>query len=160
MTRRTLITLSATAALLLGPAAAAHAATSTSTVSGVIGTELSLAIASPAGMTITHATPGSTSSLVTVTSTNLSWTLSIKDAAASNAGHMYLVSSPTTVLTNPLEWSNNGGSSYSNLSGTNATVKSGSLVDTATVTYRQTLGAAENVTAADVYNLVATFTVT
>jgi hypothetical protein len=150
--------LIAAVAALAAPAAAA-AATTTSTLNGTVGAELSISVASPAAMTFTHAAPATTSSLVTVTSTQASWTLSIVDAATSNAGHLFKVGSPATVLQNNLQWSADGATFY-NLTGAPATVKTGSLVDTATVTFRQTLRPTENVVQGDVYNLVATYTVT
>lgn len=140
----------------------ALAADTTSTVSGAIGSELSLAVATPAVMTITHSTPGTTSSLVTVTSTSLSWTLSIRDASGSaTPGHMSRVTGggPDT-LENPLEWSLNGSGTFQGLTASPATVKTGALVGTALVDFRQPLGATEGVNATDTYNLTATYTVT
>jgi hypothetical protein len=130
-----------------------------STVSGTVAPELSLAVATPAAMAFSHGAPTASSSLVTVISTQASWTLSISDAAASNAGHMRKVGAASTVLANPLQWSTDG-ATFNNLSGSPATVKTGGLVDTANVTYKQTLASGENVAAGDVYNLVATYTVT
>ncbi len=151
-------TLALGAALLVLPAAS-MAASTTSTVSGTIGAELSLSASTPGAMVLTHAAPATTTSLVTVTSTQPSWTLSIKDAAVSNPGHMVKLGAPTSVLENALQWSNDG-TTFSDLSGTAATVKSGALVDTANVTFKQSLGSTEDLAQGDVYNLVATYTVT
>lgn len=131
-----------------------------STVVGAVGSELSLAVAAPAAMTLTHSTPGTASSLVTVTSTSPSWTLSIRDAGATSPGVMDRVSGiGPTALSNPLEWKLSSGS-YANLTSSPATVTTGSFVGTAQVDFRQALGASENVNVADVYNLTATYTVT
>jgi hypothetical protein len=139
----------------------ALAADATSSVSGAVGSELTLAVATPAAMTMTHATPGTTSSLVTVTSTSPSWTLSIRDASATTPGQMDRVTgSGPASLTNPLEWKLNSSGSYNNLSATAATVTTGSLVGTALVDLRQSVGATEAVNATDTYSLTATYTVT
>jgi hypothetical protein len=155
-------------ALTLAPGAWATTSSSDSTVSGLGGTELSLSAATPAALVLTHATPATSTSLVTVTSTSPSWTLSVSDNDASGSGtpgFMDKVNCATHALlggslTNALQWSNNGGSSYNALSATPATVKTGSLVDTQLVTYRQSLGASEAVSAGDCYELTTTYTVT
>ena len=162
--------VSAAAMLSLGllVAPGASAATTDSTVSGVAGAELSLAAATPAAMTLTHALAGTSTSLVTVTSTSPSWTLSIEDADASGSatpGYMDAVNCVGGALlggslTNPLEWSNDSGSTYNALSATPATVKTGSLSDAQTVTYQQSLDASDAVAAGDCYSLTATYTVT
>jgi len=133
----------------------------TSDVTGAVGSELSLAVATPAAMTFTHATPGTTTSLVTVTSTALSWTLSIRDAGATTPGQMDRVtgSGPAT-LTNPLQWKLSTASTYNNLSGTAATVTTGSLVGAVLLDFRQPLTASESVQFGDTYGLTATYTVT
>jgi len=139
----------------------ALAVDSTSVVSGAVGSELSLAVAAPAVMTMTHSTPGTSSSLVTVTSTSPTWTLSIRDAGATSPGLMDRVSgSGPIALSTPLEWKLSTSGTYNDLTSSAATVKTGSLVGTAQVDFRQPLGASENVNAADVYNLTATYTVT
>ena len=164
--RRSLL---ASALALLALPAASPAANSTSNVSGLVGTELSLSVAAPSAMTLTH-TPTSnnnqTSSVVTVTSTQPSWTLSIADNnSGSDAGHMLKtagsgVATIGTPLSGALEWSSNGGSSFSNLGSSSATVGSGNLVDTKTVTYRQALTPTEDVSAADTFLLTVKYTVT
>ncbi|MDQ3720874.1 MAG: hypothetical protein M3350_08880 [Actinomycetota bacterium] len=63
-----------------------------------------------------------------------------------------------TPLANALEWSPDG-TTFANLGATNATVGTGALVGTKTVTYRQALGASENVSAGDAYALTAKYTV-
>ena len=130
-------------------------------VGGTVGSELSLAVATPAVMTLTHASPGTTSSLVTVTSTAPSWTLKVSDGSGTTPGFMdKILGSGPASLTDPLEWKLSSSGTYNNLSATPATVRTGSLVGTALVDFRQTLDAADNVAAADTYNLTATFTVT
>ena len=154
--------------LLIAPGASAATSTTDSTVSGVAGAELSLSAATPAAMTLTHALAGTSTSLVTVTSTSTSWTLSIEDADASGSGTPGFMDAVNCVggallggsLTDPLEWSNDGGSTFNALSGTPATVKSSSLIDTQTVTYQQSLTTSDAVAAGDCYSLTATYTVT
>jgi hypothetical protein len=154
-------------ALLTAPGASATTTTTDSTVSGLGGSELSLAAATPALLTLTHATPATSTSLVTVTSTSPSWTLSISDADASGSGTPGYMDKVNCVggallggsLSNALQWSNNG-TTFNALSATPATVKTSSLIDTQTVTYRQSLGASDAVTAGDCYSLTATYTVT
>ena len=136
---------------------------STSLVTGTAVSELSLVVATPAAMNLTHTAPATTSSLVTVTSTNLAWTLSIADNnAATNAGKMLKTAGPGapavgTPLANPLQWSSDA-TTFSDLSGSNATVGAGALVGTKTVTLRQALGATEAVTAGDAYALTLKYT--
>ena len=145
---------------MLALPASALAVDTTSQVTGAIGSELSLSVATPAAMTMTHAQAGATSSLVTVTSTELSWTLSIRDASATTPGQMdRLTGTGPSSLASPLQWRLSGASSYNNLSGTAATVKSGTLIDTALVEFNQPLGASEAVNATDTYGLTATYTV-
>lgn len=139
----------------------ALAVDTTSEVTGTVDSELSLSVEAPAAMAITHATPGVSSSLVTVTSTAASWTLSIKDAGLTTPGRMdRLTGAGPTSLTNPLQWKLNGSSSYNDLTGTAATVTTGSLVGTALVDFRQPLDASEDVQVADTYGLTVTYTVT
>ena len=155
--------LTAVAALALP--AGAQAAESTSLVTGTAISELSLGVAVPAAMNLTHTAPATTSSLVTVTSTNLAWTLSIADnagIAGANPGKMLKTAGAVapavgTPLANPLQWSSDA-TTFSNLSGTNATVGTGTLVGTKTVTLRQALGATEAVTAGDIYGLTLKYT--
>ena len=159
-------TLAATAAIgaMLALPTSAQAIDTTSVVAGAVGTELSLAVAAPAVMSFSHAAPATASSLVTVTSTQVAWTLSVSDNnTGANAGKLLKTAGTGAAslgapLTNSLEWSPDG-STFSSLSGTPATVGTGSLVGTKTVTWRQSLTAAENVTAGDAYALTAKYTV-
>jgi hypothetical protein len=149
-------------ASVLGLLALPGSALATDTVvGGAVGSELSLAVATPAVMTLTHATAGTASSLVTVTSTQASWDLKISDGSGTTPGFMdkVLGSGPAS-LTNPLQWKLSTSGTYNNLSATPTTVTTGSLVGTALVDFRQALAAADNVAVADTYNLTATFTVT
>jgi hypothetical protein len=147
--------------LLLAPAASADS--TDSVVAGTAGAELSLAVATPSVMTLTHATPATSTSLVTVTSTNASWTLTVADSSsAGTPGHMQYTgggSPAVTELANPLQWKGGDQATFTDLTGTDATVKTGSLVDAFTVTYQQALGATEAVQATDPYSLTATYTV-
>jgi hypothetical protein len=130
-------------------------------VGGTVGSELSLAVATPAVMTMTHAGAGTTSSLVTVTSTQPSWTLKVNDGSGTTPGFMDRVTGTGPAsLTNPLQWKLSTSGTYNNLSATPATVTTGSLVGAALVDFRQDLAAADAVAATDTYNLTATFTVT
>lgn len=138
----------------------ALAADTTSTVAGAIGSELSLAVAAPAVMTMTHSTPGTASSLVTVVSTSPSWTLSIRDAGSSPGLMDKVTGTGPGALSNPLEWSLNGSGTFANLTASPATVKTGAFVGTALVDFRQSIATSEAVNAADTYNLTATYTVT
>ena len=144
--------------------ASSLAATSTSLVAGTVGTELSLAVASPAAMAFSHSSPSTASSLVTVTSTQALWTLSIADNnSGANAGRMLKTAGigPAAVgtpLAGALQWSPNG-STFSDLSASDATVGTGSLVGTKNITFSQALGATENVSAGDAYALTAKYTV-
>lgn len=160
-------TLRAAALLAAGAAlalpAGAQAAESTSLVTGTAVSELSLGVSTPAVLNLSHAAPATTSSVVTVTSTNLAWTLSIADNnAATNAGKMLKTAGATspavgTPLANALQWSSDA-STFSDLTGANATVGAGTLVGTKTVTLRQALGATEAVTAGDAYALTLKYT--
>jgi hypothetical protein len=103
-----------------------------------------------------------------VTTTSPSWTLAISDDDASGSGTPGFMDKVNCVshallggsLASALQWSNNGGSSYNALSSSPATVKTGSLVDTQLVTYRQALGPTEAVSAGACYELTTTYTVT
>ncbi len=154
--------LTAVAALALP--AGAQAADSTSTVTGTVATELSLSVAAPAAMAFSHAAPATTSSLVTVTSTQTLWTLSISDNnTVTNAGKMLKTAGTGaaavgTPLANALQWAPDA-TTFAALSGTPATVGTGTLVGEKTVTFKQALNATENVTAGDAYALTAKYTV-
>ncbi len=160
--------LSVLAAGLIAPAGAlATTDSSTSAITGTAAPELSLAVASPAALVLTHATPATATSVVTVTSTSPSWTLTISDQDGSGSGTAGRMDKVNCIggallggsLTNALQWSPDG-TTFTSLSGTPATVATGSLVGATTVTYKQSLGATEAVTAADCYSLTATYTVT
>ena len=144
--------------------AASQAATSTSTVSGLVGTELAVSAATPSTLSFNHTTPATASSVVTVTSTQLSWTLSVADNnTGTNTGHMLKTAGGGTAavgspLATALQWAPDA-STFADLSGTNATVGTGTLVGTKTVTFKQALDAAENVTAGDSYQLTVKYTV-
>jgi hypothetical protein len=154
--RRFAIALLVSLATMVAPAGASAL---TSTVNGTVGAELSLAIATPAVMTLTHGTPGSSSSVVTVTSTNASWTLTVSDASGSSQpGHMNKVGAPTVFLQDALQWSSNSGATWNSLSGTAATVGTGALLGTKTVTYQQALASGEGAAAGDSYNITVTYT--
>jgi hypothetical protein len=159
MHRTPLLAALVVAVALALPGSALAATTSTSIVSATVGSELSLAVATPGVMTLTHSTPGSTSSLVTVTSTQPSWTLSIADQNTGlNAGHM-LKAVGSTPLQSALQWSPDN-STFTGLSGTPATVGTGALIGTKTVYFNQPLGASDTAAAGDSYLLTVAYTVT
>lgn len=140
--------------------AAAQAATDDAVVAASVGSELTMSAANPAGMTLTHATPGTTSGAVTVTSTASSWSLSIRDNAATGAvGNMRLTTDANQALENALEFRLAGGGAYSALTGTNQAVTSGALNDSKTIEFRQSLGATEDVIAGNNYDLTVLYTV-
>lgn len=154
--------------VIAGIAAAAAAPSSAlavetdSTVTGTAGTELSLAVAAPAAMTFTPTTDGTTSSLITVTSTQASWTLSVFEKGAGSpvvAGDGKLSANVGgAALANPLKWKV-GATAYTALTGTAATVSTGTLVDTRTVDFLQEINATEDLTAADAYSAILTYRV-
>jgi hypothetical protein len=141
-----------------------QAAESTSLVGGVVGSEISVVAATPVALSLSHASPATASTVVTVTSTQPSWTLSISDNnTGSNSGHILktagtgaaAVDSP---LGSALQWSPDG-ASFFDLTGTPAEVGTGSLVGTKTVTYKQALGSTEDVSTGDAYQLTTKLTV-
>ncbi len=132
-------------------AAPSLASAANSPVTATIGSELSVGVATPAAMVVTHAAPGTATSLVTVVSTATSWTLSVSDNnTAANSGHLIKVAG-TAPLDNALQWSNDAGVTPHAMTGTAATVGTGSGVGTKTVTYSQSLGASEAVSGGDTY---------
>jgi hypothetical protein len=149
------------AALLV--AAPAGAATSTSRVTGLVGTELSLAVTTPpAPMTFSPSTDGAATSLLAITSTT-AWTLTIHDAGSTTPGRMDKVDCATRAagagsLTDALSWANAAATTSGSLSGTPATVAQGTGISTQTVALTQTVPATESLTAADCYELTATYT--
>ena len=162
--RRAHLGVLAVAIAMVAFPASSQAANSNSVVTGTVGTELSLGVSTPAAMTFSHAAPSSTSALVSVVSTQPSWTLSVSDNnTGANAGKMLKTAGAGSAATgspleNALEWSADN-STFTSLTGTAAQVTTGSLVSAKTVYWRQALGATENVSADDVYALTAKYTV-
>jgi hypothetical protein len=139
----------------------AVAAETTSDVAGAVGSELSISAQSPGAMVMTRGAEGSTSSVVTVTSTHAAWTLSIRDDDPATPGRMDRVTgSGPSSLGEPLEWSLNGSGVYTNLSATPAAVRTGSFVESVQVDFRQRLTVSEDVAANETYKLTATYSVT
>jgi hypothetical protein len=153
---RSLIFAGAAAAALAAPSGALAIDTN-STVSGTAGTELSLAVATPSAMTFTPSTDGTTSSLVTVTSTAPTWTLSILESGTGADGKM--ATAAGVALNNALEWKLSSADSYTALTGTAATVDTGVLVDTRTIAYKQQIDASEDITSGVAYSAVVTLRV-
>jgi hypothetical protein len=162
--RVSLILVSAIAALTLTPNAVA--ATGTSEVPGVAGSELSVVAATPSAMTFTPSTDGTSSTLVTVTSTQLSWSLTVHDAGATTPGQMDKVDCVTRAplggsLSNPLAWSAPGAGTSGALSATPATVMAnGSLAGTVAVDLTQGIDATEDIASGTCYGVTLTWTVT
>jgi flagellar capping protein FliD len=161
---RTLLSMGVVTCALL-PATAIAATTTAPTVSGVVGSELSVAVSTPpTPMALTHAAAGTSAAALSIVSTT-PWTLTIHDASSTTPGQMDKVNCTSSAalggsLANALQWSNALDSTKSGaLSGTPATVATGSLVGAATVNFSQSLGASEALNAADCYELQATFTV-
>jgi hypothetical protein len=147
-----------TGLLAIAAPSAASAIGTTSIVSGTIGSELSLSVAPPVAMVLTHGEAGASSSAVKVVSTDPSWTLSVADHnTGANAGHMIKLAG-SKVLDDPLEWSVND-TSFSTLSGSPATVASGSLVGSKTVYFRQALSPEDEVAEGESYSLTVAYTV-
>lgn len=154
------IAVGAVVAVMAFPAASMAATTSDdSPVSGSVGTELTLSVTDAAALSpaFTHSGASTTSSAVAVTSTSASWTLSIKDGAETNAGHLTKDGLGVAALQNPLQWKRDAGT-FAALSGTNATVKTSASYDTMTVNFSQSLGSTEDVVAGDNYSLDAVYT--
>jgi hypothetical protein len=163
---RTILLVSAIAALSLTLSPSALAAGGTSDATGLVGADLSVAAATPALMTFTPSTPGTSSSVVTVTSTQPSWNLTVHDSGVTTPGQMDRVNCVTRAplgdsLDNALSWSAPAAGTSGSLSGTPATVKAnGSLVASVTVNFTQPIGATEDLTAGDCYGVTLTWTVT
>lgn len=150
----------ASVVMLAAPAGAlGAAATQVSAVGGIVDSELVLSVpeASELGPALTHVDTSSVISTVEVTSTSPGWTLSVKDDAPLNAGHLTRDGGGAAPLVRALEWASDGGT-FSDLSGVDAIVKSSAGVGSATVTYRQSLDAGEQVAAGDSYALIAVYT--
>jgi xanthosine utilization system XapX-like protein len=173
--RKTRFTLAAALATTALAAGAGSAQAADSLVAGTVGSELSLAVGTPSAMTLTHASAGSSSSVVTVTSTQPSWTLSIADketTAGGTPGRMdkCIAGIPTDSdaataglqpvysLLNALQWRVTGGS-FAPLSATPAQVGLvGALIGTRTVEFSQSLDSSDAVAAADQYCLTVSYT--
>jgi hypothetical protein len=149
-------------AALVVTAAPAAAATQTQTVSGLVGTELSLAVTTPpTPMTFSNSSDGTSSAVLAITSTS-SWTLSIKDAASTTPGQMDKVDCVTRAagtgsLSDPLQWAVPAGNSGT-LTGSDQTVATGFGIAVKTVNFTQTVPATEGLSAGDCYQLTSTFT--
>jgi flagellar capping protein FliD len=161
---RTLLSMGAITCALL-PATAIAATSTAPTVSGIIGSELSVAVSTPpTPMALTHAADGTSAAALSVVSTT-PWTLTIHDASTTTPGQMDKVNCTSHAplggsLANAMQWANALDATKSGaLSGTPATVATGNLVGVATVNFSQSLGASEALVAADCYELQATFTV-
>ena len=163
-------------ALAAGAFAPATAQADDVNVNALVGSGLSLSVGTPSALTLFPGQTNTSAASVVVTSTSLSWTLSIKDNTAAaypsghTAGHMNELSSTgpacsaigsfagtLSELASPLSWNATGGNSGT-LTGTNQTIKTGSLIETVPVTYSQPIGASEAVTANDCYRVVVTYT--
>lgn len=146
------------AALLLVSAPSALAANSNVVVTGSVLSELSLSVPVPAVMSLSHATPGTSTSAVAVVSTQPSWTMTIRDQNTGTGAGRLKQTLGSAFLTNPLEWNVNGGA-YQALTGTAATVTTGSLIQTKTVGFRQSLTTDDLVNFGDAYQLTAVISV-
>jgi hypothetical protein len=146
--------------------AAGLSATGTTTVSGVVGSELSVTTTPASAITLTHASAGSTSTTVSVTSTLPAWALTIHDGSALTPGKMDRVdcvtrSLLTGSLTNSLAWSAPAEGTSGSLSATPAPVKSnGSLIGSVAVNFSQTLSSSDAAASGSCYELTAVWTAT
>ena len=159
------------AALAIACAVAAQAA--------LCGPALALSVSvstTPAQMTLRHDTPGTSTSVITISNVLAigSWTLSIRDAGATTPGKMDRVNCSTRApltgsLANALAWSSSwgaglggSGSGSGTLTGSDQTLASGSTlvltVGTINVAYTQSLGALESVASGDCYQVTVTLT--
>jgi hypothetical protein len=166
-----LVTVGAMAAF----ASPALAISTGETITGTTLSSLSLTAGSGAILDPTHFAPGNTATgtgaLVTV-DTSPSWTLQVKDTAASNAGKLAAAALGCTGsdsnLTNPLQVSVSsplGGVASAgavSLSGTNQTVASASnqllAGDVLTTNYSQAIPSTQVMLSGCVYTLTATYT--
>lgn len=151
----------------------AMATSTTDTVTGTVQSDLAIAVSTPATAFATNFQPGGTatsSGALTVTDTSATPTLTAVDSTStSNNGHMQAAATGCTgseaFLANPLKVgivSATGltGSTIS-LSGTPQTVATASAPVAAAVwntSYSQTIGSTETMTAACVYNVTVTYT--
>lgn len=154
---RAALPLLTTLALMATPATAAAQSLTTSLVGGEVGTQLAIQVEAPDVMSIGPASSASSSALITVISTVPSWTLSVHDASGTTPGYMDKVGGGGS-LSQPVQW-RYGATSWTALSGTPATVSSGSLVGTRLVEFRQQVLSGDGVVEGDDYQLTATFRV-
>jgi flagellar capping protein FliD len=161
--RRLAIAVAALALVLPGSALAAT--TDTDTVSGTVGSELSVSTNGDRTLSaFSPSTDGTASSTVSISSTAASWTLSIKDPGATTPGQMDKVDCGDSSvllggsLASALAWAVPSGNSGS-LSGSNATVRAGASVEDVTVNFTQAIGATEDLTSGDCYALSVLWTV-
>jgi hypothetical protein len=174
--------LAAGAALVaIGIVPASALATDTQLI-GTVGTELTAAIGTPVGtLSLTHATPGTQTLPVTVTSTSAAWTLNVKDNTNTSVflGHTTGKMGKCTALgvpvlnqagtalagqlTNTLQWNGGDQSSLTNITGSDLPVKAvtttGLGVTTVNVGVSQSLANGDAVAATDAYCLTLGFTV-
>jgi hypothetical protein len=133
-------------------------------VVATVGSTLGLNVSST--VTLANLLPGQTSQgtgTVAVVATG-PWVLRLRDAASSNAGHLQRTvgSTGTGVLSNALTWSTSalhGTGGSGTLNGTATTAASGTLVDTVTVTYSQSVDSTEQLAATNLYGLTVTWTI-
>jgi hypothetical protein len=155
--------LAAVVAGALAIPSTALAASTPSVVTGLVGTELSITATTPAVIPLSHATPGTSTQVVTVVSTQPSWTLTVADNnTGANAGHMLKTlgtgSAPVgSPLNLALQWSPDG-TTFNNVTGSAATVGTGALVGAKTVTLKQALDNLDAVTTGDTYALTLNYT--
>jgi len=123
-------------------------------------------VTSPAAMTITHATAGTSSLTLAVTPTTpvTPYTMTIVDASSTAPGFMLRVNCSTRAalggsLANRLGWASTVPGTSGSLSGTAQTVVSASLLATVKIDFTQTLGAAESVASGACYEAPVTITV-
>ncbi len=144
-------------------------------VDGTVAPGLTLTVATPSAIALF---PGQTSTAVadvSVVSTSTSWTLQIKDGGTAypsghTPGHMAKLSGTGTCsllsnftstlseLANPMTWNAPVAGTSGTLTGSNATVRNGSLIETIPVTYSQQVGSSEAVSLGDCYRVVVTYT--
>jgi hypothetical protein len=152
------------AALALALPGTALAASDTDTVSGTVGSELSISTSGNVSLSaFSPSTDGAGSSTVSISSTQSSWTLSIKDSGLTTPGQLDKVDCDTREalsgsLASALAWAVPSGNSGS-LSGTDATVRTGASVEDVTVNFTQAIGATEDLVQDDCYELAAVWTV-
>jgi hypothetical protein len=133
-------------------------------VVATVGSTLGLTVSST--VTLGNLLPGQTSQgtgTVAVVATG-PWVLRLKDGASSNVGHLQRTVGSTGAgfLANALNWSTaalHGSGGSGTVNGTATTAASGTLVDTVTVTYSQSVDSTEQLAATSVYGLTVTWTI-